>query len=251
MMVRASVAADAPQQWQERARASLQGLPGVYVLVEPLNREAERDGLTKAQVQTDVELHLRKAGIQVLTKEEWSATPGFPYLYVNLNLWKSPYLFVYIYHLTVQFLQNAMLERDLSSWSTVTWEQRRLGHVGSASLRSLREPLGDMVDAFLNDFLAANPSLAPAPTPRSRPPVAFSPSLVSQVQERLTEAGFGPGMPDGRLGPQTQHALRQFQRASNLPVTGTLDQATLEALGIQEGSGFPPSTPRTRSNSRY
>lgn len=64
-------------------RETLRGLKGVYVLVEHLNPEAERDGLDKTTIQTDVELKLRQAGIQVLTGTEWLAEPGAPCLLVQ------------------------------------------------------------------------------------------------------------------------------------------------------------------------
>ena len=50
----------------EQSRASMRGIEGVGVVVESLDPEVERAGLTKHQLQTDVELQLRKAGIRVL-----------------------------------------------------------------------------------------------------------------------------------------------------------------------------------------
>jgi peptidoglycan hydrolase-like protein with peptidoglycan-binding domain len=37
---------------------------------------------------------------------------------------------------------------------------------------------------------------------------------------------------DGRVGPRTEAALRNFQRQHNLPVTGRPDSETITALGI-------------------
>ncbi len=54
----------------ESTRESLRGIPGVYVLIEHLNPDAESDGLTRTQLRTDVELKLRLAGIKVFTREE-------------------------------------------------------------------------------------------------------------------------------------------------------------------------------------
>jgi TonB family protein len=53
-----------------------------------------------------------------------------------------------------------------------------------------------------------------------------------QVQERLRRAGYNPGAADGVPGPQTVTALRQYQTAQGLPVTGLLDEATRRALGL-------------------
>jgi hypothetical protein len=47
---------------------SLRGLQGVEVMVEDVDPEAERDGLTRNQLQVIVESELRKAGIKLLTR---------------------------------------------------------------------------------------------------------------------------------------------------------------------------------------
>ncbi len=54
--------------------------------------------------------------------------------------------------------------------------------------------------------------------------------LIKDVQSRLRRAGFDPGPIDGRLGPRTKAALRQFQAASGLPVTGRVEHETLAVL---------------------
>ena len=61
---------------------TLKGLRGVTVFVEGLTPEAEREGLTKLALQTDIELKLRQAGIRVLTTTEWDAAA----LFVKVNL---------------------------------------------------------------------------------------------------------------------------------------------------------------------
>ncbi len=64
---------------------------------------------------------------------------------------------------------------------------------------------------------------------------------VRQVQKTLNDRGFRTGGIDGRMGPQTQAALVNFQRAEKLQPTGKLDRQTLAALDIQKdgaaGSG--------------
>src|SRR2546429_6513667 len=72
---------------REGTRATLRGVEGVRVVIEDLGPEVERAGLTKQQLQTDVELRLRQASIRILTtKEERFGTPGAPYLYINVNV---------------------------------------------------------------------------------------------------------------------------------------------------------------------
>ena len=57
---------------------------------------------------------------------------------------------------------------------------------------------------------------------------------VSQAQKILNDRGFRTGGVDGRMGPQTQAALVNFQRSEKLQPTGKLDRPTLTALGIQK-----------------
>jgi hypothetical protein len=66
----------------EDSRASLKGLPGFSVLVEELSPEVEQAGLKVADIQTDVELKLRLAGIPVLSQAQMLLAPGQPYLYI-------------------------------------------------------------------------------------------------------------------------------------------------------------------------
>jgi hyperosmotically inducible periplasmic protein len=63
---------------------------------------------------------------------------------------------------------------------------------------------------------------------------------VRAVQEALKTKGFDPGPIDGIQGPQTTQAVREFQRAENLTVTGRPDSATLNKLGVEPG-GRPQS----------
>ena len=60
---------------------------------------------------------------------------------------------------------------------------------------------------------------------------------VSQAQKTLNDRGFRTGGVDGRMGPQTQAALVNFQRAEKLQPTGKLDRQTLTALGVQKADG--------------
>ncbi|QYJ05903.1 L,D-transpeptidase family protein [Qipengyuania flava] len=57
---------------------------------------------------------------------------------------------------------------------------------------------------------------------------------VMQAQVVLDRVGFGPGVIDGKMGMSTENALRGFQEANDLKVTGRLDDATKEALSDWE-----------------
>ncbi|MBI5157751.1 MAG: peptidoglycan-binding protein [Acidimicrobiia bacterium] len=61
---------------------------------------------------------------------------------------------------------------------------------------------------------------------------------VIELQTLLTNQGFNPGPIDGKFGPRTEAAVRSFQTARSLPVTGVVDTATWTALGGSTGSGL-------------
>jgi peptidoglycan hydrolase-like protein with peptidoglycan-binding domain len=55
-------------------------------------------------------------------------------------------------------------------------------------------------------------------------------SQVSQIQQALNDAGLNAGPVDGKMGPKTKSALKQFQQQKGLQASGSLDQQTLAAL---------------------
>src|SRR5262245_40835573 len=67
------------------ARETLKGLPGVTVWVWDMTHEAERGGVTKQQVQTEVEQQLRRAGITVSVSEDASTLSGMALLTVSVT----------------------------------------------------------------------------------------------------------------------------------------------------------------------
>ena len=50
------------------------------------------------------------------------------------------------------------------------------------------------------------------------------------LQRRLTAAGHDTGGDDGVIGPRTTQAIRDYQRANGLPVTGAPSRALLDGL---------------------
>lgn len=81
-----------------------------------------------------------------------------------------------------------------------------------------------------------------APPARSTPPTANSAgerlsqdeisSFVQRVQIALLIRGYDPGPADGVLTEKTREALRAFQHAGGLTVSGAIDKDTLHALGV-------------------
>ncbi|GGJ11251.1 peptidoglycan-binding domain-containing protein [Neoroseomonas lacus] len=93
--------------------------------------------------------------------------------------------------------------------------------------------------ALITAVIAAAPAWAQAPAPLSfvQP---LSPSAAMVVQERLREAGVYMGAADGVWGPESQTALDRFQQARGMAVTGSMNLATAQALGVGLPRLLPP-----------
>ncbi|MGB8991811.1 MAG: hypothetical protein WCD80_07130 [Desulfobaccales bacterium] len=135
-------------------KEALKGLKGVEVVVEDLKPEAEHMGLSTAQIKTDVELRLRKAGIKVLTFAESAFTPGMPYLHVTVTEMNS--LSLIVFSLEVDLKERVTLDRGFKVPGKI-WSTSSVGAVGINKIREIRVFIGDDVDKFINDYLAANP----------------------------------------------------------------------------------------------
>lgn len=62
-------------------------------------------------------------------------------------------------------------------------------------------------------------------------------SDIKQIQQKLKDQGFDPGPIDGKMGPKTHDALKQFQQKQGIQPTGRPDQQTMAALGVGSSSG--------------
>jgi peptidoglycan hydrolase-like protein with peptidoglycan-binding domain len=60
--------------------------------------------------------------------------------------------------------------------------------------------------------------------------------MIQQAQVQLKVAGYDPGRADGIFDEKTSAAVRQYQAANGLPVSGLLDQPTRRAMfaGFQD-----------------
>jgi peptidoglycan hydrolase-like protein with peptidoglycan-binding domain len=75
---------------------------------------------------------------------------------------------------------------------------------------------------------------------------------VKAVQQALKDKGMDPGEVDGKMGPKTQSALREYQKKEGLKESGRLDTETMAKLGVAKtsdtGSTTPSASPSTGSS---
>lgn len=124
-----------------------------------------------------------------------------------------------------------------SSWDSMSHSQQGTtvgaasGAVGGAVVAG---PVGAVVGgaggAIAGHELAKSDSTSSSQTPAYDKRA----SIVRSAQQTLNDKGYDAGPADGRWGPKTEDALRKFQAASGMQVTGQLDSATMSALGIHQ-----------------
>lgn len=61
-------------------------------------------------------------------------------------------------------------------------------------------------------------------------------------QAALDRAGFSPGVIDGKIGPKTKLALREYQSFQKLTASGEFDAATLAVLKVEDVPAFSTYT---------
>ena len=71
-------------------------------------------------------------------------------------------------------------------------------------------------------------------SPRGNLPAAvnqlLAQDMIQQAQTTLKLAGYNPGRTDGVFDAQTATAVRQYQAANGIPVSGLLDEPTRRVL---------------------
>lgn len=130
----------------------LKGLEAIHVLVENLTPEVERLGLTRQALQTDVELLLHKYGI------ETTKSPLSHVLYIKVSVLPNDLGFV-AFSISVDLTDLVIPVRNptITIVDARVWHNGSVGSVGKNRIRSIHENVKDVVEIFINDYLAANP----------------------------------------------------------------------------------------------
>lgn len=137
-------------------RATLAGLTTISVVVEGLPPIAEKNGLTTAALQADVQRRLRQAGISLIEDAD-------AYLYVHVTVADAGASLPLPYVVDVSLMQEVTLPRGIKTRTPLqcpTWGLNRLGLVGPTLVRGA---VTDRVTEFVDQFIAAYRSVNPRP----------------------------------------------------------------------------------------
>jgi murein L,D-transpeptidase YcbB/YkuD len=151
---------------------------------------------------------------------------------------------------------NNDMKYKLLTTSLVLWGSLGLG-VNSASSQSTPKSSGPEANSP-GTSQAEQPGSGPLKSPhvsgmekqKTQRAMDLSLEEIKQIQQALKEKGHEPGSAKGVMNAETRDALREFQKANNLPVTGTVDKATAQKLGVSiSGSAGTTNVPRSQHES--
>jgi hypothetical protein len=145
------------QQFIAAGRDTLRGLPGVEVLVEPIDPELERAGLAPATIRANVERQLRTAGIRIYATQDANPSPAKAYLYLQIAGVSMP---LGGYALAVQAQVRQTLRSPVTQSAIVnamSWDQQTvtLAQPGRG-MESVYRDVQSLVGVFVQDWRAVH-----------------------------------------------------------------------------------------------
>jgi hypothetical protein len=141
----------------EAFRATLAGLTGLHVVVEPINTDAERDGLLSADLQADVESVLREGGLAVHAQSAlFAGVPGTPVFHVDIMTIRLDGR--YAYSIRLELWQGVKLARDPGRTAlALTWSAPQVvGTLAAVNLDTLRDVVRTAVRGFVEECRLAS-----------------------------------------------------------------------------------------------
>lgn len=140
---------------QSLGKKSLSHLNGVAVTAN-VSQEAEEEGLTESSIETNTELQLRKADIEVYTEDERNEQPAAPTLRVFVQTYEREKTGLFAYHVTIEGDQATVIA-DGSSHLGITYKTSGvIGIVGADNIRDVADTVRDEVRIFINDWLSVH-----------------------------------------------------------------------------------------------
>ncbi len=148
--------------YYESPTAVLNGIKEIYVSVKPIeNPSVIEAGMDEGQIKALVEQQLRKAGISLLSQEEYDRykmTLRYPLanLEIRVTFHELEGMETAVIDLNIRLVQVVLLARKaIVQFNASSWESREIG-VGN-DLDFVETALEKNVNFFIQDYFAANP----------------------------------------------------------------------------------------------
>lgn len=150
------------------SRQTLRGLKGFYLLIGDVDPDLVKGGLTRDAISEEVEKRLRRIPVQLLTLKEGFQEHGRPYLELSLMVSK-PSTGPYGCFIEVSLNQEIRPTRPIpgggfggtGALHGQTWRVRSTAVTERDKASALLEPVGRLVDRFVDDYLSVNKDARP------------------------------------------------------------------------------------------
>jgi hypothetical protein len=145
-----------PNQFFSQPATNLKGFDTLRVKVENLPPELDKLGLTKEQIQTDVETKLRQAGFTIKDIFE-------PALYISVEAIEDN-CGGFAVNVRTDLIHSVILKKDeffrpsdfRPLYFLATWKSANIIVVNKSNLQQIRDVVSNQVDKFINDYQEAN-----------------------------------------------------------------------------------------------
>ncbi len=146
------------QLFVSTGRDTLRGLPGVEVLIEPLQPELERAGVTGALMAASVTQQLKAAGITVYADQRQNPSPSQPYLYVHVNAAPDERSGAFAVAIQVHLRQTlSSLTTESRVVNAMSWDAHSVAVMPVAMLKAdVADEVQDLVARFVADWRAVH-----------------------------------------------------------------------------------------------
>jgi hypothetical protein len=132
----------------------LKGIKKVNVVVADLSDDLVTDGIEKESLATTLELPLRKAGLTVLTRDQYDGT--VPTISLQVSDIKEPNGRFYAADIVLACFDNVYNNRTAGPFSAIIWSNDILQLLGVIDLSRVVEGEKKLIDMFLTDYARAN-----------------------------------------------------------------------------------------------
>jgi hypothetical protein len=132
----------------------LKGIKTVNLVVANLSNDLVKDGIDKEALATTLKLALQKAGLSVLTQDQYDGT--VPTISVQVSDIKEPNGRFYATDVVLSCLDNVYNNRTAGPFSAVIWSQDVLQLLGVIDLSRVVEAEKKLIGMFLTDYTQAN-----------------------------------------------------------------------------------------------
>lgn len=144
--------------------STLLGLKALIIESVSLDKRTEKSCVTSAEIEKDLELKLRLAGINIYSAPFANKTDSLECLDLGVPILSIKILSIYndqydaVFYINLSLLELAEFVREPNNWGHAKrWETHGLIVLGEKNFFHLRGYISDLMDQFIVEYLKVNP----------------------------------------------------------------------------------------------